>query len=421
MAWFIKLMEEGMKRFIYIAGFCALFLLSHGCSFGGLDDAADTEEVTEVENPGAPGDSGTPGNPGSFGNPGDSGNPQIPKEPGNPGNPGGPGEIIDDDSTGPGETGNEGPTPDPEIPGPKPELPKPSSFLSANIISETEINFEFTRPVQVVSLSFVPELEIDSIEEGSTVTVLLEKSPAPGIIIKAVLLAEDEVGNIISVLSSLRSRNYRVPELLINELRTEYSKPRAEYIEFKILTSGNLGALRLFAAGNTKNPMIYEFPPVEVAAGEYVVLHMRTLEDSCVDELGEQLDESGGRDSCPTARDLWIPGSTKLLHKTDAVYVMDQDDRVLTAVMLSETPDPWWKKDHFVAAAGFLFNQNAFKSIEGGICSPIDAVSSANIKTSYTRSISRDETVENSNTAADWYVTVTGGASPGLPNNPNRF
>jgi len=388
-------MEEGMKRFLYITVFCALFLLFCGCSFGSLADASDNDDVVEFGGPGGPGDSGGP--PENWDS-ADSG---------------------DDDDTG--DTGIDGASPYPETPGQKPELPKLSVFLGVNIISETEIDFEFTGPVQVTSLSFVPELEIGSIEEGSTVTVLLERSPGPGILIKAVMLAEDEAGNIISVLTSFRSRNYRVPELLINELRTEYSKPRAEFIEFKILSSGNLGALRVFAAGNYKAPMIYEFPPVEVTAGDYVVLHLRTLEDSCVDELGGQLDESGGKDSCPTARDLWIPGSTKLLHKTDAVYVMDQDDRVLTAVMLSETPDPWWKKDYLITAAGFLFNQNAFKSIEGGICTPIDAVSSANIKSSLTRSISRDETAGNSNTQADWYVTAIGGVSPGLPNNPNYY
>ena len=208
--------------------------------------------------------------------------------------------------------------------------------------------------------------------------------------------------------------------MLINELRTEYSKPRAEYIEFKMLSAGNLGALRVFIEGNYKNPMTYEFSPVEVKAGEYVVLHLRALDDLCKDEYGNNLNESGGTDSSPTARDFWIPGSAKLLHKTDAVYALDQDDRVISAVMLSEAPDASWQKDYFAQAAELLFKQGAWKSADGKICGPKDAVNSSAIKTAATRSISRDETVKNTNTQADWYIAATSCATPGEPNNPKR-
>jgi hypothetical protein len=164
--------------------------------------------------------------------------------------------------------------------------------------------------------------------------------------------------------------------------------------------------------------MIYEFLSVDVAEGEYVVLHLRTLEDNCVDEYGTDLGESGGTDSSPTARDFWIPGSDKLLHKTDAVYIVDQEGSVLNAVMISETPDSWWRKAYFAEAAEFLFNSGAWKSPGGEVCSPADAVSSATIKTAPTRSISRDETMQNTGTAMDWYATDTRGSTPGLPNTP---
>jgi hypothetical protein len=185
-----------------------------------------------------------------------------------------------------------------------------------------------------------------------------------------------------------------------------------------MLSDGNLGALRVYVAGNYKNPLLYDFRPVEVKEGEYVVLHLRTYEDSCVDELGESLDESGGTDSCSTARDFWIPGSTKLLHKTDAVYVLDQDNRVLDAVMISLESDPLWGKEYFTEAAKLLYDQNAWKSPAGKLCSPADAVDTSVYKTAATLSISRKEAAENTHTAADWYVTKTGGATPGSQNKP---
>ncbi|MCL2066607.1 MAG: hypothetical protein FWG99_03985 [Treponema sp.] len=296
-------------------------------------------------------------------------------------------------------------------------------FLGCEAVSGTEIIFEFSLPVRVVNLDFIPGVEIDTIEEGSIVKVNLLHGLLPGQHLEADFKVEDDYGNSIEMSLPFYSKNNRVPVLQINELRTEYSGPssRAEFIEFKMKSDGNLGALRVFVASNNKNPLVYEFKPVEVKEGEYVVLHMRTLSDLCKDEYGEDLDESGGTDSCPTARDFWIPGSTKLLRKTDAVYVLDQNNNVLTAIMLVEKLSPLWEKPHFAKAAEFLFSQGAWMSAEGGIPSPIDAVNSTGIGSALTRSISKNEAVEDTGSAASWYITATGGVTPGLPNNPKRL
>ena len=293
-------------------------------------------------------------------------------------------------------------------------------FLACQAVSETEINFRFSQPVTVVSLHFSPELTLDEVENGSTVRVIFSGGPGSGVRITADLLAEDNNGNTINVLVPFLTRNSRIPPMLINEIRTEYSKPKCEFIEFKTLQAGNLGALRLFIAGNHKAPMVYEFPPVEAAAGEYITLHLRTTEESNRDELGSNLDESGGADSSPTARDLWIPGSSKLLHKTDIIYLMDQDDVVMSSVPFSESADPWWGKDYLAEAAELLFKADAWKSSGGTICTPADAVVSGG--TTVTRTICRDEAIANySGAAADWYITANSSATPGKPNNPKRY
>jgi hypothetical protein len=292
-------------------------------------------------------------------------------------------------------------------------------FISCKAVSETEIDFEFSLPVKVTSLHFSPEIQPDVIENGSTVRVSFNGELGPGERVTADLLAEDDNGNTINVLVPFRSRNDRLPSLLITEIRTEYTKPRCEFIELKTLEAGNLGALRVFVAGNYKAPLIYEFPSVEVARGEYITLHLRTTEESNRDELGKNLDYSGGADSSPTARDIWIPGSAKLLHKTDAIYLMDQDDSVIDAVMLSDNADPWWSKDYFAEAAEFLYNVAAWKSPDNKICDPSKAVQTA--RTTLTRTICRDELIgEDSDTAADWYITANSSATPGKPNNPKR-
>jgi hypothetical protein len=292
-------------------------------------------------------------------------------------------------------------------------------FLSCQAVSETEIDFRFSLPVKIVSLNFSPPITVDEVENGKTVRVIFSDGPGVGERLTADLLAEDGNGNTINVLVPFLTRNNRIPSLLINEIRTENAKPKYEFIELKILQAGNLGALRLFIAGNFKAPLVYEFPPVEVAADEYITLHLRTTEETNRDELGKNLEESGGADSSPTGRDLWIPGSTKMLHKTDVIYLLDQDDRVIDSVLLSEKADSWWGKDYFAEAAELLFKAGVWKSPDGEICSPAHAVPSS--RTTPTRTICRDETLKTySGTAADWYITASSGATPGKTNSPKR-
>ena len=297
-------------------------------------------------------------------------------------------------------------------------------FLNCRAVSEEEVEFEFSRSVTVKSLTLNPGLSIASVENGSTVRIRLEESAAPGTLISADLLVEDENRNTINVLAAFRSRNNRIPDLVINELCTEYANVtagrKAEFIEFKMKSDGNLGAMRVFIIGNSNaaRETIYEFSPVEVKKDEYVVLHLRTYDPASKNEYGD-LAESGGLNSSPTARDFWIPGTTKLLHKTAVVYVVDQDDRIINAVMICENPAAPWPKDYFFEAANSLFEQGAWQAADGITSRPADAVNSSG--TTNTRTICRDETLAgNSGSNADWYITATSSATPGGENNPKR-
>ncbi|MCL1991487.1 MAG: hypothetical protein FWG66_00875 [Spirochaetes bacterium] len=217
----------------------------------------------------------------------------------------------------------------------------------------------------------------------------------------------------------------RPPEtavVLINELRTTFVTPKAEFVELRVLSAGTLDGLSLFIMSNTP-AFVYEFPPVLVQKDELVVLHLRTLNvHASRDELTGNLNESGGEDASPTARDLWVAGNTKRLRSTDAVYVADREGRVLSAVMIFDEQSPPANMNFFHEALEFLYGQGAWTAKDGGKPGLGDAVSTSSLGTTPTRSISRDESVENTNTAADWYVSLTvnnvHGATPGRPNNP---
>jgi len=302
---------------------------------------------------------------------------------------------------------------------------EPPVYLDCRPVSSTETVFRFSQPVKVLSFESNPHKKTESIGEGNDVKVTFAGPLEEGIKITVDLLVEDSASNTLNVIVPFRARNDRMPSIVFNELRTEYSKPKVEFVEFYVLKAGNLGAMRLFIASNSISTPVYEFPPAEVKAGEYVVLHLRTVEDGCFDETGTNLALSGGTDAQNDARDFWLPGASKLLRKTDALWIIDQDDRVIDAVLLSDSTDSKWANKDIAWAAEYLAGQKAWLprsgsgQADGWIPGPPDAVASTG--TTNTRTICRDETQSAGKRGGNWYITATSSASPGKVNNTKRF
>ncbi|MDR2535784.1 MAG: hypothetical protein LBD29_07105, partial [Treponema sp.] len=170
-------------------------------------------------------------------------------------------------------------------------------FLNCKAVSEKEIDFEFSVPVTVLSLRFDPPMPVESINEGALVQVNVNQDLRCGERVTTDIVVEDTRKNTLNVLVPFRTRNDRLPAFVITELRTEYSKPKAEFIEIKTLSAGNLGALRLFIASNGLTIPVFEFPPAEVRAGEYIVIHLRSIEEGLVNETGAYLGASKGTEA----------------------------------------------------------------------------------------------------------------------------
>jgi len=364
------------------------------------------------------------------------------------------------------------------------EIPIPSSaapeLLSVEVVSETAVDFEFSAPVRRAQVSFEPSLKIASIGEGRTVRVLLGQSLEPGAQVSALILAEDERGNAFSEtaffeMAAAEGEEPPAPEgggepgsedgpqeeggcqdgegpsdcgesqeppapgsgdepgsgdgpqdeggaawapwLVINELRTEFngnasSLNRVEFVEMKALSAGNLDGLqmRIYRSGGGAAPATFDFPYRAVAAGEFVVLYLRS-------QANREIDTS------PAAHNFWREGATSVINQNSAVYALDRDGRVLSAVMLSSSADPaWWdasSRRSLAAVAGFLHEQGAWKSASGGAATPADAVGVSGIGSRViTLSVSRDEGAPPSGTAADWYISAA--VTPGMPNSPER-
>jgi hypothetical protein len=297
-------------------------------------------------------------------------------------------------------------------------------FISCKAVSAQEIAFQFSLPVTVVSLIFDPPQEVGEIRDGDAVMVTLQNPPPGGERILADILVEDKDGNTLNVLVPFRIRNENFPSFIITEVRTEYSKPRVEFVELKMLSAGNLGALCMFIAASGLDAPFFEFPPMAVKAGEYVVVHLRTLDPAVINETGGNPGANAytkETEAQPDAWDFWIPESKKRLSKkAGAVFFADQDDRIIDAIIFSEsTAGSVWQDEKMAQAAELLGKAGAWSATDGGVPGPADAVLSRN--TTVTRSICRDETIADRNRATDWYIAATSGSSPGKPNNTKRY
>jgi hypothetical protein len=90
---------------------------------------------------------------------------------------------------------------------------------------------------------------------------------------------------------------------------------------------------------------------------------------------------------------------------------MDQDDRIIDGVLLLSSDYKW--KDSVRAAAAEMARQGAWSGSESR-----DAVNTDG--NTITRTICREESRENSRSAADWYIAGTRGATPGKANNLSK-
>jgi hypothetical protein len=294
------------------------------------------------------------------------------------------------------------------------------TFLGCAAVSPERITFSFDTPVSVTALRFDPPVEIAKIEDGAVVQANFAVPLAPGTPMTADLLVKDGKGNTLNVLTSLRSRNNQFPALVLTEIRTEYSKPKVEFVEFRTESPGQLGALRLVTTSLGFATPLFEFPQVQVSPGEYVVVHLRTLDSQAVNEVGSDLLESTVTESTP-GRDFWVSGAEKRIHKTDAIALLDQDGNVLDGVLLSETMDGPWLKDELKQGAAYLSSHHAWKASAAGQTQllPQDGVPSG--PTTTTRTICRDEGTGDTDGTENWYVTATSCATPGLPNKSDRY
>jgi hypothetical protein len=201
------------------------------------------------------------------------------------------------------------------IPDPRQTLPlafdlRPPLLLEAGAEGPRQFVLRFDEEVEAVEGSFAldPGDAPQARTEGRELRLEFGEDQVAGADYSLVGEVRDGGGNCTRFLLGFQGYNDHPARLLINEVQTaknsSTTRPHRDFVEFRVLASGNLGGLELSASSAVKT-VAYRFPGLEVEAGELLVLHCAPEGlASERDELAGELGLSGGVDSS-AARDLW--------------------------------------------------------------------------------------------------------------------
>ncbi len=234
-------------------------------------------------------------------------------------------------------------------------------------------------------------------------------------------VVKDYIGNTLSFTLGFSGYNSRVPQMIFSEISTEYADTRTEFIEFYVLEDGNLAGIILHSASDGVEKDVV-FPSVEVKKGEYIVLHMRTVEEGAKNELGDNLSLSISRQSSSEGRDLWIEGKETRISRNDVLLLRRRlNGTLLDALAYTEGIKPEWPKDAMLAYIQEATEANLW---EGGVEVSL-AASTEGI--AGTRTLSRQNIPEIAlmfdngenhfvNSKDDWIIVARSNLTPGKEN-----
>ncbi|MGP1587743.1 MAG: hypothetical protein ACTTHG_05305 [Treponemataceae bacterium] len=295
------------------------------------------------------------------------------------------------------------------------ESPK---LLSLEITSESEAYITFSKQIKFEKLC-IKEIETNSIInfeqkdlKNGAWKINFAKTLSCANIYQIEGNAVDTRGNTLYFKDKFQGFNSRIPKVIINEIRTESSKTKSEFIELKSLESGNLGGMELISAydGIEKN---YILPPAEVKKDEFIVIHMKKMDEDNVDELGDDISLSEGSESIKNARDLWVENIDTRIGKSDVILLKTRvNGKIMDSVLFCESKIEDWKKEFLKECAKLAFESGTWK--EG--FSAKDAACSDGV--TVTRTLSR-QSVENGKNC--WIVTANGKCTPGAENSKEKY
>jgi hypothetical protein len=293
---------------------------------------------------------------------------------------------------------------------------RPPDLIAAGPSDSRSVRVRFDEAVTPVqgSLSVEPRADLSCRAEDRDLVVSFASDQAPGADYALAGEVEDLRGNRSRFLIRFVGWNDRAPPLRLSEVQTgknsSKTNPHRDYLEFEVLADGNVGGEEVSWTSSVKTST-YRFPGIECRKGDFIVLHLAPEGlDAERDELGGDLSVSGGVDASAIGRDLWCSISP----------LPDESGAVALSLRPGSEPiDGFFYADD--AKSGGLSDDKLaemLSTLSAARAWPLAGAKPAwedgfRWNGSPAKSLCRSGTAHG---PSAWYVTATGGQSPGSIN-----
>ncbi|MEX2445207.1 MAG: hypothetical protein WD492_16505 [Alkalispirochaeta sp.] len=315
-----------------------------------------------------------------------------------------------------------------------PELPdmiegdwQPPVLTTVAARGRSDFALVFDKPVELREADLTPERAIvDARWRDGELVVSVDEPLHAGELYWIDAQVEDRSGNISSVLVSVYGLNPDLPAVLINEVVCQGTGNHTDWVELRALEAGNLGGLTLYEGSPSYWDSRYVFPRMEVAAGDYIIVHFKPQGDpEEIDEIDGDPTASGGQNHHPEAWDVWVGGGDGIPNTTGALSLSEYPGGPILDAFLytSKTYDAAHPLRGFGLASQLDFLEELVElgtwEISGTQVIPEDLFNPDD--STGTRSINRTPGTEDTDTidtdtSADWHIGPTSSSTAGYTN-----
>ena len=306
----------------------------------------------------------------------------------------------------------------------------PPVIVGIRLAEPCVLRVEFDEEVVVVpdSVSWSDAIGSDGVAVSAiakSVDFRFESAPSPSEEHYVEAQVRDESRNHLRFAARFHGLNELLPAMVINEFTTQGSKTHPDLVEIRVLTAGNTAGACLFEGTSGDWSQRIVLPSIDVAPGDYIVVHFKPEGISAEVDETIRMDESGGIDATETAWDLWVPDGTGLSGNNGVISLYENPlgglvDAVLYSNRTSESDERYrgFGSTRLRDQADEIVGEEHWIAT-GTLVAPEDAVNPE--PSTSTRSMARSSDSVDTNRRDDWHITPTRGLSPGAPNTDERY
>jgi hypothetical protein len=299
---------------------------------------------------------------------------------------------------------------------------RPPQVETVRTLGPNDIGIRFNEDARLNAekTSITPELPISGITASAREIVIHGAAQTPGRPYTLETEALDARGNSASFIVEFYGWNGSVPRLLINELTPRGSGSHPDLVEIKALSAGDMGGVTLYLGTPGSHDGRICFPSFAVAAGSFILAHLRPAGDPGEGDETSDMAASGGFDASDTAYDFWLPEGKGLGGNNGVLSLYDRPggtciDGVLYSNRTSQSDERFrgFGSAEVLARAEELVRDGGWKPA-GSRVLPEDGVNPDG--STGTRSLCRSSGSADTDGPADWHIVPTRKATFGAEN-----